>query len=100
MNLTDLTTTARCKQRGCHYEDWFNTWVIYDREHKIESESVDPSQPDHAYRKCPRCSDHPGIDPDVIRTEFYGYMTTGTPRGDWHPKYVMVPLEATDDTTN
>jgi len=51
MNLTNLTETARCKQ--CDGMLTTDTVVA-----TLHGEILNP---------CPRCRDHPGIDPDVMQ---------------------------------
>jgi len=82
MNLSALTETVQCK--AC---------LGYPVECAI------CAQPDHVSPhkevtiRCPRCSDHPGIDPDVvstIRIESGYHYSSARP-------VVVVPLEDTDD---
>jgi len=54
MNLADLTEAARCTK--C------------DGEHTKHMLAIDVS-PEWQTAHCPRCKDHPGIDPDVITHE-------------------------------
>lgn len=61
MNLTDLTEAARCKDCGGTAEQrHLNPGV------NLEGERV-------VFLTCPRCSDHPGIDPDVVATDIVDY---------------------------
>jgi len=60
MNLTDLTETARC--RNCKGTSTV-TATCPDRGSYPALVSCNVAH----FGACPRCSDHPGIDPDVIR---------------------------------
>jgi len=56
VNLSDLTEAVRCRDCGGHGE----------QTHRISA--GDPHNVDAGYVRCSRCSDHPGIDPDAIRS--------------------------------